>query len=102
MSLKKQYLKSKPVCKVTFRLPAEAARNAKSVKLIGDFNDWSHYTTSMKKLKNGDFTQVLDLAINTEYQFRYLIDDSIWENDWQADAYVVSTISHEDNSVVRV
>jgi hypothetical protein len=25
MSIKKQYLKSKPVCKVTFRLPEDAA-----------------------------------------------------------------------------
>lgn len=102
MSLKKQYLKSKPVCKVTFRLPAEAANGAKTVRLVGDFNGWSRDVDAMKKLKNGDFTQVLTLDVGSEYQFRYLINDDVWENDWQADAYVMSAVSHEDNSVVRV
>ena len=39
--LKKQFLKSKPVCKVTFRLAAEACEAADSVKLVGDFNEWN-------------------------------------------------------------
>ena len=36
----KKFLKSKPVCKATFTLPAEAAQGAKKVFLVGDFNNW--------------------------------------------------------------
>ena len=56
----------------------------------------------MKKLKNGDFTQTVTLDADAEYQFRYLLNDDVWENDWEADGYMPSPVSLEDNSVVRV
>ncbi|MBU3022757.1 isoamylase early set domain-containing protein [Aestuariibacter sp. A3R04] len=102
MSLKKQYLKSKPVCKVTFRLTASEAGDATTARLIGDFNAWDKSTPPMKKLKNGDFTQTINLDTNSEYAFRYLIDDETWENDWHADDYRPSPVSMEENSIVRV
>lgn len=102
MSLKKQYLKTKPVCKVTFKLKASEANNAATAKLIGDFNEWDVAASPMKKLKNGDFTQTLNLPADAKYQFRYLLDDSTWENDWNADAYEPSPVSLEENSVVQV
>ena len=37
--LKKQYLKGKPICKVTFTLPKEAAEGTQEVKILGDFNE---------------------------------------------------------------
>ena len=52
MSLKKQYLKSKPICKVTFKLKASEANNAGTAKLVGDFNAWDIQAEPMKKLKN--------------------------------------------------
>ncbi|OFC68712.1 isoamylase early set domain-containing protein [Alteromonas confluentis] len=102
MSLKKQYLKSKPACKVTFRLNANEAKEAETAKLIGDFNEWDLEVAPMKKLKNGDFTQTVTLESDSEYQFRYLLDGDVWENDWEADAYTPSPVSLEENSVVRV
>ena len=57
---------------------------------------------TMKKLKNGDFTQTVNLDADAEYAFRYLIDDETWENDWQADAYRASPVSMEENSIVKV
>ena len=102
MSLKKQYLKSKPVCKVTFKLTAEEAKNAATAKLVGDFNEWDLSAEPMKKLKNGDFNQTVNLPADAEYQFRYLLDEDVWENDWAADAYVASPVSLEENSLVRV
>lgn len=101
MSLKKKYLKSKPICKVTFRLPKEAASGAEKVSLVGDFNNWNEISTPMKNLKNGDFTTTLDLTVNSEYQFRYLIDHTNWENDWDADTYKPSGFGNSENSVVR-
>ena len=102
MAFKKQYLKSKAVCKVTFKLSKEQALLADSVRLLGDFNEWDISSAPMKKLKNGDFTTTLKLAKNKQYQFRYLLDDKSWENDWDADAYIPSSVAFTDNSVVQV
>ncbi|MDD3619138.1 MAG: isoamylase early set domain-containing protein [Desulfobulbaceae bacterium] len=100
MAIKKRYLKSKPVCKVTFSLPKEAAGPAKTVCIVGDFNNWKKKGNSLRKLKNGSFKIDLDLPSGREYQFRYLIDNSRWENDWAADKYVPGP--YGDNSVVDV
>jgi 1,4-alpha-glucan branching enzyme len=102
MSLKKQYLKKSPVCKVTFQLPPEAAGNASKVHIAGDFNDWDIYAIPLKRRKDGTFTITLNLEPDHEYQFRYLIDETTWANDWEADKYVPSPFGDEDNSVVVV
>ena len=100
--LKKQYVKSRNVCKVTFVLAkSELPEGAqgKSVYLVGDFNDWDTNATPMKRIKGGAFRTMLELEPGKEYQFRYLVDDEYWCNDWSADAYVPSGI-REENSVV--
>jgi 1,4-alpha-glucan branching enzyme len=102
MCIKKQYVKNKPICKVTFRLQKEVALSAKSVKIVGEFNDWSIKATPMKGLKNGEFKVTLNLDVDKEYQFRYLIDDMRWENDGNADKYVPSPYGECENSVVVV
>jgi len=102
MSIKKQYLKSKPVCKVTFRVNKEAAKSAKKISLVGDFNQWDKKANPMKRLKSGDFTQTLNLSTDQgEYQFRYVYDQATWENDWEADKYIPNGIDGE-NSVVQL
>lgn len=102
MSLKKQYLKTKNVCKVTFRLPKAAVAKAKTVHIVGEFNRWSTVETPMKRLKSGEFKAVLDLPPGQAYQFRYLVDQTRWENDWDADRYVKSDFGDCENSVVAV
>lgn len=99
--IKKQYLKRRKTCKVTFRLPRIAAPDAKAVCIVGDFNGWSIYASPMKRLRTGDFTITLEVEPGREYQFRYLIDEDRWENDWNADKYVKSPYG-SDNSVVIV
>lgn len=95
--LKKQFLKSKPVCKVTFYTPDSL--QADTVHLVGDFNNWSETDTPMKKLKDGRFSVTLDLEADREYQFRYLVNGTEWHNDWEADKYVPNPFIG-DNSVV--
>lgn len=102
MSLKKKYLKTKPICKVSFSLPKDAAKMANKVYIVGEFNDWDIAANPMKKLKNGSFTSTIDLPAGKEYQFRYLIDGEKWENDWYADRYVPTGFGDADNSVVVV
>jgi 1,4-alpha-glucan branching enzyme len=99
MGPKKQYLKSRPACKVTFRLPQQAAPEAREVSLVGDFNGWSAEATPMKRLKAGDFTATMELAKGREYRFRYLIEGGRWENDWQADRYEPNAFGGEDSVI---
>ena len=102
MSIKKQFLKSKPVCKVTFSLSKEEAQ-ADKVQLLGDFNNWNvEEAVELKKFKNGSFKTTLDLDVEKEYQFKYLMDGTKWENDGAADKYVNNGISAEDNFVVSI
>ncbi len=99
--IKKQFLKSKPVCKTTFVLPREAAPEAKEVYILGSFNDWDvEKAVKMKKLKSGDFKATIDLETGKEYEFRYLIDGRVWENDAEADKYVPTPFGVENSVVV--
>jgi 1,4-alpha-glucan branching enzyme len=100
MSLKKQYLKSRPVCKVTFRMPAAAAPEAQKMEILGEFSNWQ--PLEMDQLKDGSFKKVLELEAGHAYQYRYRIDDTLWANDWEADDYVPNGLTAEDNSVVMV
>ena len=102
MSIEKNYLKSKPVCKVKFVLPKDQFNGAKKVSLVGEFNGWDTEAQPMKKQKTGDYATTLDLAPGHEYAFRYLIDDSAWENDGAADKYIPSYVCEAENSVVIV
>jgi 1,4-alpha-glucan branching enzyme len=101
LQIMKQYLRSRDLCKVTFRLPKEAAPEAGSVCLVGEFNGWDFTANPMKRLRSGDFTTTLELAPGREYQFRYLIDESVWENDWHADKYEKGPYG-SDNSVIVI
>lgn len=100
MSIKKQYLKSKPVCKVTFKVDAEAANNATQISLVGDFNEWSEKANEMKGNKDGSFTLTLDLETGREYQFRYLADGHLWLNEFDVDKMVQSSFYDAQNSVI--
>ncbi len=102
MSLQKRFLKSKPISKVTFRLPSNVLNNPSHVALVGDFNNWDEKLTPMVQLKSGEFKVTLDLATGRNYQFRYLIDNQIWENDSEADSYTPSGFPGTENSVVQV
>ena len=102
MGLKKQYLKSRPTCKVTFRLPKEAAVAAKKVTIVGEFNNWKEDATPMKRTREGAFVATMELMTGREYEYRYLLDDDRWENDWEADKYVPTPFGGSENSVVVV
>ena len=102
MSVSKKYLKTRPVSKVTFKVPKEIAAGARSATLVGEFNDWDRRATRMRKLKSGDFKVTVDLEVGREYQYRYLLDESNWANDESADRYVPAGVADTENSVVVV
>ncbi|CAG5070640.1 hypothetical protein DYBT9623_03185 [Dyadobacter sp. CECT 9623] len=100
MALAKQFVKSKSVYKVTFTVPAEAAADAKTVAVVGEFNNWNPEAVVLKKQKDGSFKGIVELAAG-EHQFRYILDGEKWENDWEADKYVPAGVDElAENSVV--
>lgn len=100
MGMKKTFSKDKTKCTVTFTVSSEAANGAKTIYIVGDFNSWSSTSTPLKQQKDGSFSLKMELDVNREYQFRYLLDSCKWENDWNADKYVPAPYSNADNSVV--
>ena len=101
MSLKKQHIKTKPVCKVTFILAKEIAEVANKVNLSGDFNNWDIESIAMKKAKSGKFSASVELEKGREYQFKYLVDGIGWHNEKEADKHVRNEF-HTENSVIIV
>ena len=93
---KRQFLKSKPVCKVTFKFRADA----ENLALVGDFNGWDETATPMKKAKDGTFSVSVEMESGREQQFRYLADGKIWHNDEAADKYVTNALGSENSVVI--
>lgn len=102
MALYKAYPKKGTTCKVTFEIPQEASVGVNKIALVGDFNNWDPSVNILKKNKDGLFSITISLEQGKEYQFRYLVDDFRWENDWAADKYFPSSYGNADNSVVIV
>lgn len=98
MSVTKQYLKSKPICKVTFTI---SAKEAVSVSVVGDFNKWSPEENPLKKLKNGNFKGVLNLPKENTYEYKYLVDGN-FVNEKDADRYQWNDYAGSENSVLEI
>lgn len=98
MSIKKQFLKTKPVCKVTFSLFAKEAQTA---SVVGSFNNWNQKEGELHKLKNGAFKGVFELEKNASYEFKYLVDGN-FINDPEADSYVWNEFAGSENSVLAL
>lgn len=93
---KRQFLKTKPVCKVTFKIKPEA----ETVVLVGDFNGWDETATPMKKAKDGSFSVNVELETGREHQFRYIADTNKWLNDEAADKYIATSMGSENSVVI--
>ena len=98
MAIKKQFLKTKPICKVTFIVPAE---DAKKVTVAGNWNEWNTEAEPLKKLKNGTFKGTVNLEAGQAYEFKYVVDGQ-WQNDVEADAYAWNAYAAADNSVINL
>lgn len=98
MSIKKQFIKTKPVCKVTFSVEAKEAQTA---AVVGDFNNWNATEGELSKLKNGTFKGAFDLPKDNSFEFKYIVDGS-YVNEPQADSYRWNDYANAENSVLEV
>jgi 1,4-alpha-glucan branching enzyme len=89
--------------KITFTLPAEALAEATEALLLGDFNDWNtEKGIALKKQKDGTLRAVTELEAGKTYQYRFLLNDGRWVNDYNAENYVTVSGYHIENSMVTV
>ena len=96
--IKKQFVKSRKVTKVTFELPADL--EADGVNLLADFNGWQ--PVAFEKLKNGKWKLVQEVEPEGSYQFRYMVehnDHHHFMNDPEAD-HTVSNDQGTENAVI--
>jgi hypothetical protein len=94
--IEKAYASDGQSCQVTFVLPGEL--QAQHAWICGEFTDWQPQV--MKQTMEGKFTATFTLPTQCAHQFRYLVDETEWHNDWHADAYVPNPFGSE-NSVVN-
>ena len=97
--IKKQYVKSRDVTKLTFRL--ESGLDADAVHLLAEFNDWR--PVAFDRLKDGSWKLVQEVQPGASYQFRYKVlhgDHAHYLNDPEADA-VVPNDQGTENAVVQ-
>jgi len=98
MPVKKQFIKTKPVCKVTF---STEAKDANVVAVVGDFNNWDPKAGELSKLKNGTFKGTFDIAKDASYEFKYIIDGA-FVNEPESDSFVWNSFAGAENSVLAL
>jgi 1,4-alpha-glucan branching enzyme len=98
MAIKKQFIKTKPVCKVTFSIVAKDADHA---AVVGDFNNWNVTEGTLNKLKNGTFKGVFDVNKDASYEFKYVVDGA-FVNEPEADSFKWNDFAGSENSVILV
>lgn len=88
---------------ITFTLPAVAMEGASEAYLVGDFNNWNpEHAPKMEKQKDGSYKTVAKLEEGKTYQYRFLLNDGRWVNDYNAENYPHVEGLNVDNSEITV
>ena len=69
MAIRKQFLKGRPVCKVTFNISEKVGKEATQAHVAGEFNGWSASATPMKRFKNETFSATVELEKDCSYRW---------------------------------
>ena len=88
---------------ITFTLPAEALQGATEGFLLGDFNNWNpENAPKLEKQPDGSYKTAAQLEEGKTYQYRFLLNDGRWVNDYHAQNYVPVSGLYVDNCVITV
>jgi 1,4-alpha-glucan branching enzyme len=79
--VQKTYYKTKDYCKVKFSFVPE---NAETVEILGLNSNWEE-SVIMSKKKDGSFTADVNLPKGSKHEFKYLVDETLWVNETEAD-----------------
>ena len=103
MSIRKNYLKNKKECTITFTIPKAIGDKHKKISVVGDFNNWDQEANRFKKTNSkGTYTVSVRVPVGREYQFRYVADGTHWFNESKADKQIPAPFANTENSVIKV
>lgn len=80
--VQKTYFKTKDYCKVKFSFKNE---EAEKIAILGLNSNWSE-SVIMSRKKDGSFTADVNLPKNSTHEFKYLVNETIWLNEPEADS----------------
>lgn len=95
--IQKTYYKTKDYCKVKFSVENETAE---TIAVCGLNNDWENYIV-LKKKKDNSFVAEVNLPKDSTHEFKYLVNNSEWINDSDADKFEPN-IYGNTNSVITL
>ncbi len=88
---------------IIFTLPAEALEGASEAVVLGDFNNWTPgHEFELKRQEDGSFKTTVELEGGRTYQYRFLLNNGTWQNDYNAEEYQPVSGLYIDNSVITV
>ncbi|MHC4960098.1 MAG: isoamylase early set domain-containing protein [Planctomycetota bacterium] len=79
----KKKTKGQKTTSVTFK--TGIIEKAKTVEVVGDFNDWTAGKHQLKQRKGGKWSTTIRLPRKKQFQFRYLVDGQEWLTDEESD-----------------
>lgn len=94
--VQKTYYKTKDYCKVKFAFTAE---NAETIEILGLNSDWEN-SVIMKKKKDGTFSAEVNLPKETKHEFKYLVNDTLWINEPEADGQEANAFGGNNSLLV--
>lgn len=88
---------------VSFLLPAEIVAGAQEAILLGDFNEWNpSEAVRLHKLEDGSMKADIALQPGLTYQYRYLLSDGRWVNDYSDKTWTEAFGAVVENCIVAV
>ena len=94
--VQKTYYKTKDYCKVKFSYKAD---EAETIAIVGLNSDWKNSITMSRK-KDGSFTADVNLPKESIHEFKYLVNETLWVNDPEADKEVPNAFGGSNSVVV--
>lgn len=94
--VQKTYFKTKDYCKVKFSFKVE---DAETVEILGLNSDWEN-SIRLSKKKDGSFSTDVNLPKETRHEFKYLVNETIWLNEPEADSEAPNVYGGSNSVIV--
>ena len=94
--VQKTYYKTKDYCKVKFSFKTD---EAETIAIVGLNSDWKT-TVTMSKKKDGSFSADVNLPKDSTHEFKYLVKETLWINDPEADKEVPNVFGGSNSVIV--
>ena len=94
--VQKTYYKTKDYCKVKFSFKTD---EAETIAIVGLNSDWKT-TVTMSKKKDGSFSADVNLPKDSIHEFKYLVNETLWINEPEADKEVPNAFGGSNSVIV--